>query len=159
MSTPVRLKEVVDIVVSMELWKNMEGLSIRGSDNISALSDHVAMNPRHNFVAISGDQLIGTVLGRFDGRRGYIYHLAVHPDFRKQNIGNELMERCFQSFRDIHVTKCHMMVLRDSVTIKIINAIKALRNISHSLNSEKRGLMSFKELIKNSVKEFVWETN
>ncbi len=45
--------------------------------------------------------------------------------------------------------------LRDSVTAKIMNAIKALRNISHRLNSEKRELMSFNELIKDSVKEFV----
>jgi len=114
MNTAVRLMEVADIPASLELWKHMEGLSIRGSDNIRDLSDHVGKNPGHNFVAMYGDRLIGTVLGGFDGRRGYIYHLAVHEDFRKQNIGKELMERCFQSFRDIRVTKCHMMVLSNN---------------------------------------------
>lgn len=106
--------EVPDIQASIELWKNMEGLAIRGSDNIRDLSDHVNMNSRHNFVAMSDAQLIGTVLGGFDGRRGYIYHLAVHEDFRKKNIGKELMDRCFQSFKEINVSKCHMMVLKDN---------------------------------------------
>ena len=115
MSTEIRRMEVSDIPASIELWKNMKGLAIRGSDNIRDLSDHVNMNRRHNFVAISGDQLIGTVLGGFDGRRGYIYHLAVHEGFRKQNIGKELMERCFQSFKEINVLKCHMMVLKDNL--------------------------------------------
>jgi len=114
MSAEIRIMEVMDIPSSIELWKNMKGLAIRGSDNIRDLSEHVKMNPKHNFVAMSDDQLIGTVLGGFDGRRGYIYHLAVHQDFRRKNIAKELMERCFQSFREINVTKCHMMVLKDN---------------------------------------------
>lgn len=114
MNTEIRIMEVTDIPASIELWKNMKGLAIRGSDNIQDLSDHVKMNFRHNFVALSGGQLIGTVLGGFDGRRGYIYHLGVHEDFRKHNIGKELMERCFQSFKEIRVSKCHMMVLSDN---------------------------------------------
>ncbi|MEI8005211.1 MAG: GNAT family N-acetyltransferase [Bacteroidota bacterium] len=111
MSIEIRIMEVSDIPASIELWKNMKGLAIRGSDNIKDLSEHVKMNFRHNFVATSGDRLVGTVLGGFDGRRGYIYHLAVHENYRKKNIGKELMERCFQSFKDINVSKCHMMVL------------------------------------------------
>ena len=114
MNILLRIMEVSDIPASIELWKNMKGLAIRGSDNIRDLSEHVKMNSSHNFVAASGDRLIGTVLGGFDGRRGYIYHLAVHEDFRKKNTGRELMERCFQSFKEINVSKCHMMVLSDN---------------------------------------------
>jgi N-acetylglutamate synthase len=114
MTTQIRIMETADIPASIELWKNMKGLAIRGSDNIRDLSEHVMMNSRHNFVAVAGDRLIGTVLGGFDGRRGYIYHLAVHEDFRKNHLGKELMERCFQSFKEIRVTKCHMMVLKDN---------------------------------------------
>ena len=114
MNVDIRIMEATDIPACIELWKNMKGLSIRGSDNIRDLSDHVKINPKHNFVATSGAHLIGTVLGGFDGRRGYIYHLAVHEHFRKQNIGKELMERCFDSFKAIKVSKCHMMVLKDN---------------------------------------------
>jgi len=114
MGIMIRTMAVTDIPASIELWKNTKGLAIRGSDNIRDLSEHVKMNCKHNFIAVSDDQLVGTVLGGFDGRRGYIYHLAVHEDYRKQKIGKELMERCFQSFKEIHVTKCHMMVLRDN---------------------------------------------
>ncbi|MCX6284730.1 MAG: GNAT family N-acetyltransferase [Bacteroidetes bacterium] len=114
MSIEFRLMEVSDIPASIELWKSMKGLAIRGSDNIRDLTDHVNMNPKHNFVASSDGQLIGTVLGGFDGRRGYIYHLAVHESFRRKNIAKELMDKCFQSFKEINVSKCHMMVLKDN---------------------------------------------
>jgi len=114
MSIVIRRMEVSDVPASIELWKNMKGLAIRGSDNIRDLSEHVKMNRMHNFVAISNGQLIGTVLGGFDGRRGYIYHLAVHENFRRKNTGKELMERCFQSFKQLNVSKCHMMVLKDN---------------------------------------------
>ena len=114
MGISISIMEVKDIPASIELWKNMKGRAIRGSDNIRDLSEHVKMNPKHNFIATSEDQLVGTVLGGYDGRRGYIYHLAVHEDFRRKDTGRELMEKCFQSFREIHVTKCHMMVLKDN---------------------------------------------
>ena len=109
-----RTMEASDILASIELWKTMKGLAIRGSDNIRDLTDHVNMNRKHNFVAISEEQIVGTVLGGFDGRRGYIYHLAVKQGFRKKGIGKELMERCFRSFKEINVSKCHMMVLKDN---------------------------------------------
>ena len=74
MGISISIMEVKDIPASIELWKNMKGLAIRGSDNIRDLSEHVKMNPKHNFIATSEDQLVGTVLGGYDGRRGYIYH-------------------------------------------------------------------------------------
>ncbi|MEI7492571.1 MAG: GNAT family N-acetyltransferase [Bacteroidota bacterium] len=114
MSIEFRTMEASDILAAIELWKTMKGLAIRGSDNIRDLTDHVNMNRKHNFVAVSEKQMVGTVLGGFDGRRGYIYHLAVKQGFRNKGIGRELMESCFRSFKEINVSKCHMMVLQDN---------------------------------------------
>lgn len=41
-------------------------------------------------------RIAGGVLLTFDGHRAYVYHLAVHPDFRGARVGKLLLETCEQ---------------------------------------------------------------
>jgi ribosomal protein S18 acetylase RimI-like enzyme len=40
-------------------------------------------------VAVAEDEIIGTLLGAFDGWRGNMYRLVVHPSRRRQGIGRQ----------------------------------------------------------------------
>ena len=40
-------------------------------------------NPDTCYLAIEADDVIGVIMVGNDGRRGYIYHTAVHPNYRK----------------------------------------------------------------------------
>ena len=44
-------------------------------------------------VALLGRTLVGTVMGGYDGHRGWVYYVAVMPSHRKLGIGRALMER------------------------------------------------------------------
>ena len=44
-------------------------------------------------VAEAGHDIIGTLIGTFDGWRGNMYRLVVHPDRRREGIGRRLVER------------------------------------------------------------------
>ena len=44
-------------------------------------------------VGLIDGRVIATVLGGYDGFRGWIYHLAVHPEFRNHGFGRRMMER------------------------------------------------------------------
>ncbi len=52
----------------------------------------LATQPELFLVAVQNGYLIGTVLGGYDGFRGWIYHLAVHPDQQRQGYGRRLVE-------------------------------------------------------------------
>ncbi len=65
---------------------------------------YLARNPDMSFLAQVEDALVGAVLCGHDGRRGFIWHLAVHPEFRHQGIGRRLVERCCARF-DKHASK------------------------------------------------------
>ena len=43
------------------------------------------------FLALNGNEVVGTVMAGYDGHRGWIYSIAVHPDFQKQGIGSDLL--------------------------------------------------------------------
>lgn len=42
-------------------------------------------------VALWEEVLVGTAMAGYDGHRGWIYYLAVHPDYRQRGIGAALV--------------------------------------------------------------------
>ena len=55
-------------------------------------------------------RLVGTILAGQDGRRGYIYHLAVDSGCWKKGIGSELIDRCLQALAKRNIAKVHLLV-------------------------------------------------
>jgi hypothetical protein len=51
------------------------------------------VQPELFLVALEGTRLVGTAMGGFDGHRGWVYYLAVHPGRRRRGVGRALMER------------------------------------------------------------------
>ena len=47
------------------------------------------LNPKCCFVAKEKNKIIGAVFGAFNGKRGWIYHLAVDSKYQNQNIGRK----------------------------------------------------------------------
>jgi ribosomal protein S18 acetylase RimI-like enzyme len=80
-------------------------------DNIKA---YLKRNPGMSFVARSKNAIIAAVLCGHDGRRGYLHHLAVHPDFRNQGIGGALVERCILVLQSIGIQKCHLFIFHNN---------------------------------------------
>jgi len=74
------------------LWASMErGVNLGRSDTPEEIWKKLARDPDLFLVVEENGQIIGTVIGGFDGRRGSIYHLAVTASFRGRGIGFRLM--------------------------------------------------------------------
>ena len=54
---------------------------------------------------------IGVVMGGWDGRRAYIYHLAVAPERRREGIGGLLMDELERRFRERGALKAKLQIL------------------------------------------------
>jgi len=96
-----------DVIV---LWQNCEGIGLSAADTLPAISAYLARNPGYSFVARDQALLVGAVLCGHDGRRGYLHHLAVAPAYRRQGIGQALVEHCMSHLKAVGIDKCHIFV-------------------------------------------------
>lgn len=114
----VCIRELVfsqDYAAAVELWRSMEkGVRLGRSDTSEEIQKKLQRDPELFLVAEVGDQVIGTVIGGFDGRRGLIYHLAVHGAYRGQGIGGRLMNEVERRLRLKGCRRCYLMVTPDN---------------------------------------------
>ncbi len=111
MAVQIRLMRIGDYSGAYSLWKCLPGMGLSRADEFENIKIFLRKNPKTCFIAEEHDRLIGTVLGGSDGRRGYIYHLAVHPEFQRRGIGKQLIQNCLEAFRNQDIMKCHIFVI------------------------------------------------
>ena len=67
------------------LWMSCKNMGFNNlDDSREGIDKFLKRNPGTSFVADDGDRIVGVVLSGQDGRRGYIYHMSVAEDKRKQ---------------------------------------------------------------------------
>ncbi|HRY53764.1 MAG TPA: GNAT family N-acetyltransferase [Spirochaetia bacterium] len=102
---------IEDYEAALELWKRTPGMGLSSADERGPLGAFLERNPRLSFAARSGGLLVGTVLCGTDGRRGFLYHLAVDPEFRRRGLGSELAAASLAALKARGIDKCHLFVL------------------------------------------------
>ena len=91
-----------------------KGVRLGRSDLPEEIQKKLARDPDLFLVAEEDDQIIGTVIGGYDGRRGLLYHLAVSASFRRRGIGSCLMDEIETRLRAKGCVRCYLMVLADN---------------------------------------------
>ncbi len=109
-----RAMTIDDHPAASALWRATPGVGLSSADTREAVQAFLARNPGLSFVAEEGGALVGTALAGSDGRRGYLYHVAVQPDFRGRGVGARLVELCLDALRAQGIAKCHLFVMADN---------------------------------------------
>lgn len=68
-------------------------------------------------VAEVGGEVVGSVMGGYDGHRGSGYYLGVHPDYRGRGIANALINRLEKKLIARGCPKIQLMVREDHDTV------------------------------------------
>ena len=99
----------------LNLWRGIEkGVHVGRSDTLAEIEKKITRDPDLFLVAESDGDMIGSVLGGFDGRRGLIYHLAVAASFRGQGIGSHLMDEVESRLHAKGCLKCYLLATLDN---------------------------------------------
>jgi ribosomal protein S18 acetylase RimI-like enzyme len=101
-----------DYPAAIQLWKSVgEGVRVGRSDAPEEIEKKLQRDPDLFLVAESGSEIIGTVIGGFDGRRGMVYHLAVAPSYRRRGVASRLMAEVEDRLRQRGCIRCYLLVL------------------------------------------------
>ena len=108
-----RTFEMRDYEQVVALWR-AAGLSLSLSDDVSGIEHRMQRDPELFIVAESGGRIIGAVLGCYDGRRGWVNHLAVAPGQQRNGIGTMLMTELEVRFHAIGCVKVNLLIEPDN---------------------------------------------
>ncbi len=100
------------------LWKNCEGVGLRETDDSqNGFESFIKRNPDTCFAAFDDNcVLCATILAGNDGRRGYIYHLAVAEKYRNKGIGSQLLEKAINALGKCGIRKAALVVFSHNET-------------------------------------------
>ncbi len=110
----IRVMTIEDIPKAISLWQSCDGVGLSDADEPAALAAFLSRNPSISCVVESNDEVVAAALGGHDGRRGFLYHVAVRSELRRQGLGRALVRNALARMRDAGVFKCHVMVFRSN---------------------------------------------
>ncbi|MEP7002929.1 MAG: GNAT family N-acetyltransferase [Chloroflexota bacterium] len=90
------------------------GIKIRPGDDDDSLARFAERNPGLFLLAEEHGHLVASALAGWDGRRGWLYHVAVHKDERQRGLGRELVSEVEKRLRGIGCPKLNLIVWDDN---------------------------------------------
>lgn len=101
----------------INLWKKA-GLIISRSDTLEGLKKKIKRDPQLFFVMEKDSFIIGVVMGSYDGRRGWINHLAVDPEYQGMKIGQQIIKELEMRFKKIGCEKINLLIERNNEEVQ-----------------------------------------
>lgn len=108
----LRLMTIDDYENLIEMWKQTPNMGLRSlDDSKEGIAVFLKRNPHTNFVAYKDDKMIGAIVSGHDGRRGYIYHTVVLPEYRRRGIASDLVNMAVEALRKEGITRVCLNVM------------------------------------------------
>ncbi|MBO5177285.1 MAG: GNAT family N-acetyltransferase [Lachnospiraceae bacterium] len=109
----IRVMTIEDYDGIYDLWINTPGMGLNSTDdNREGIEKYIKRNPTSCFVAEDNDKIVGVIIAGHDGRRGYIYHTAVLPAYRKQEIAKRLVDSVMSALDAEGINKVALVVFK-----------------------------------------------
>lgn len=95
------------------LWMQIHGFGIRSiDDSKEGVERFIRRNPTTSMVAVLDGKIIGAILCGHDGRRGCLYHVCVHENYRKHGIGQKMVNSCLEALKKEHICKVNLIAFK-----------------------------------------------
>lgn len=113
----IRIMRPEDYEGAYRLWKNTPGMGLNEADDSrEGVRCFLRRNPRTCFVAVWKEEIVGTIMGGHDGRRGYLYHTAVDSRVQGEGIGSALLDAALEALKEEGITKAALVALAGNET-------------------------------------------
>ena len=110
----IREMTIEDYDQVFALWQITSKRALSDADKRENIERYLIHNKGMSLVGIVGGKIIATVLAGHDGRRGFIHHMAVSPDYRRQGIGRSLAREADSRIKAQGIAKTHIFCYRNN---------------------------------------------
>jgi ribosomal protein S18 acetylase RimI-like enzyme len=107
----IRTFDESDTADVVALWSSVFGYPQPHNDPLSAIRRKLAVERELFFIAALDSRFCGTVMGGYDGHRGWGYSLAVAEPFRQRGVGTALMRHLEQALAARDCPKINLQIL------------------------------------------------
>ena len=109
----IRDYTTADFAAATALWTDC-GLHPSPTDTPEVLAEVARSNPGLFLLAFEGETLVASVIGTWDGRRGWINRLAVAPGQRGHGLGRRMLELAESRLAERGCRKVNLLVEPDN---------------------------------------------
>jgi len=110
---PFQISDEPDVI---DLWHRCN-LVVPQNDPKKDIKMKLKMQPELFFVGVILSRIVSTVMSGYDGHRGWLYYLAVDPDFQKKGIGRRMVEKAEKKLRKLGCQKINLQVRNSNKSV------------------------------------------
>ncbi len=113
----IRNCQPADEAAVVALWRQVFAYPQARNDPAAVVRQKLAVQPGLFFVAEDGGAVVGTVMAGYDGHRGWLYRVAVHPRHRRRGVGRALVRHAEAALRALGCAKVNLQINADNADV------------------------------------------
>ena len=108
-SLQIRQFELGDSEAVVDLWRECN-LAVLWNDPYKDIARKMKVNPHLFLVGILNGKIVATVMGGYDGHRGWVNYLGVSPDHQRKGYARLIMEVVEEKIRVLGSSKINLQI-------------------------------------------------
>ncbi len=108
----IRSMTIDDYDAAYAIWVACQNGLNNLDDSREGVEKYLKRNPTTSFVADENGVIAGVILCGHDGRRGYIQHMSVHPDYRRRGIADRLVKAALAALKAEGIHKAALVAFK-----------------------------------------------
>jgi ribosomal protein S18 acetylase RimI-like enzyme len=106
----IRSFEEADEAAVVELWQVCFADDPPRNDPLQVIRRKREVQPELFFVGLVRDRLVCTAIAGYDGYRGWVYHVATAPEYRRRGLGRQMMHEVERRLARLGCPKLNLQV-------------------------------------------------
>ncbi len=112
----IRSFQVSDEPYVIDLWHRCN-LVVPQNDPKKDIEMKLQVQTELFFIGVISNRIVSTVMSGYDGHRGWIYYLAVDPDFQQNGIGRRMVEKTELKLQKLGCQKINLQVRNSNKSV------------------------------------------
>jgi ribosomal protein S18 acetylase RimI-like enzyme len=98
------------------LWMECN-LIVPQNDPKKDIQRKLKVNPELFLVGVVNDEIVATIMGGYEGHRGWVNYLAVSPSHQRKGYGRQIMEHVEAKLRAMGCAKINLQVRETNLAV------------------------------------------